>query len=462
MKIKVGISFLSVSILILIPLLESNFNARVTIKRYGELSWDDFQGIPQVFSTYGAVISSNVYLEYDSSTSSYRAFAGQNNVRSWVKNSTLESDYALNHEQYHFKITELHARMLNKFIRENPGLSGYRYQLELDKIRHDLNGMQDKYDKQTDHSLIYDKQRRWEYRIDSLLRLDSGWVTDQFSGATAFFPQEPEINRGNFNKETWYRNYTLKKYGMYLSVISYQISPINTDSLVENLRGIYNKDPRKIRSLSLDTTLYPIEVFIISSDTASRTYYNRWIYNHAFLYQVGASFPHDTGDTTGYFHIAKSFLHSFRIEDTDRYWFDKLEQSTSPIIHTFVRSTKITKGGHLTNCMRMKDSVQRGFYRGPFFRDDGALFLAFDNIDHPDSLLSESVLIIGKDSYSYKPELSGQLFFVPTDNLPRERYWINFGYLLKQDSLDECKEFYFQSLEVNPIALQRDITSIQN
>ena len=115
-KAKVGLSIFSISILILIPLLESNFNAPVTIKRWGNLTWDDFKGFPIPFSGYGAVISSKVYLEFDSSKSQYVAFAGQHNINSWTKDT---SAYGLNHEQYHFNITEIHARLLNEFIASN-------------------------------------------------------------------------------------------------------------------------------------------------------------------------------------------------------------------------------------------------------------------------------------------------------------------------------------------------------
>src|SRR5687767_15101092 len=114
LKVKTSIAVGAVCIIVLIPLLENNFFAPVKIKRWGELSWDDFQGIPPPFSSYAASITSAVYLEYDSSQSRYRAYAGQNNIRSWVKLNRPDRQPALlNHEQYHFNITELHARMLN-------------------------------------------------------------------------------------------------------------------------------------------------------------------------------------------------------------------------------------------------------------------------------------------------------------------------------------------------------------
>lgn len=79
-KAQVGISALSISIIILIPLLQSNFNAPSTIKRLSKLTWNDFQEFVRPFSKYDAAISRAVYLGYDSTKRRYFAYAGQNNV----------------------------------------------------------------------------------------------------------------------------------------------------------------------------------------------------------------------------------------------------------------------------------------------------------------------------------------------------------------------------------------------
>lgn len=78
----------------LIPLLETKFFAAVTVKKWGKVSWNDFQGIPQPFSSYEDGISSSIYLEYDSTKGRCVAYAGQNNVQSWAKRSQEEQDSA--------------------------------------------------------------------------------------------------------------------------------------------------------------------------------------------------------------------------------------------------------------------------------------------------------------------------------------------------------------------------------
>jgi hypothetical protein len=146
-----------------------------------------------------------------------------------------------------------------------------------------------------------------------------------------------------------------------------------------------------------------------------------------------------------------SFLNSFQIVDTDKYWAAKLEASDSPIIFSKVSNTDINKENtDIRYCMQIGSSGAIGFYRGPFFRDDGALFVAFDNLVHPDSLHYRDVMLLNKDSYSYTPNSEGQIYFVPAKKLPEGKYTIKFGYTLQQDSVKECYEFYHEALEVSP------------
>ena len=189
LKAKLVVSAISIAIIISVAMLDSNFNAKVTIKRWGKLTWDDFQGFPRPLSGYGAVIGSQLYLEFDSATSRYIAYAGQHNIVSWTKESTKDSDYALNHEQYHFNITELHARLLNEYINDNPNESELTYNLRLNSLWLDLSSMQEQYDDETDHSVIVHKQRLWEFKIDSMLSrhsADSGPVTTTTRSKSVF------------------------------------------------------------------------------------------------------------------------------------------------------------------------------------------------------------------------------------------------------------------------------------
>lgn len=412
------------------------------------MTWDDFQGFVPPFTGYEAAIASAVYLEYDSSKNKFHAYAAQNNMRSWAKRSRLNQEYGLGHEQHHFNITELHARKLNEYIAENPDGGEYLFNLRLGSINLDLRKMQSEYDSETDHSLIFDTQRRWEYRIDSLLVLDSGWVTDHFSGGKAFFPAKPKLVKGTFENGTMQRGHRLSKYDMTLALYAYQNKNIDPALFGVNWPEIYANNSLKIKSVVSDTLEYGLKTFIIAEDTANYTDYSLWVYNDAYLYKAQARFPNNTGDTTGYAQIARSFINSFRIVDTDGYWVTKLEASDSPIIFSTVSKRNEKKEEDTQYCMHIGSPGQRGFYRGPFYRDDGAMFLAYDYLVHPDSLHYQDVMLLNKDWYSHTPTADGQIYFVPAKNIPKQNFDIKFGYILLQDSVKDCYEFYHEKIEI--------------
>jgi hypothetical protein len=447
-KTKTGLSIFSVSILILIPLFESNFNAPVVIKRWSKLTWDDFQGFIQPFSRYEAAISSAIYLEYDSSRQTYHAYAGQNNVRSWAKkNSNGYLDYTLNHEQHHFNITELHARQLNQYISENPGESESLYLLRLRSINIDLRKMQRQYDFETNHGSLFGKQRRWEFKIDSLLLLDSGWVTDKFSGAKVFLPAKYMLSKGITDGKSRYREYSWNKYGMSFSLISFQNESYD-DSTIDRIVANERNGVDILKSVTIDRNELFTKVSLIRKDSSSYTSYSVWYRDKSYLYYLSAKYPANTGDSTGYFQVAKSYLNSFSVVNTDSLWITKFEKSNSPI--TYSSASKANGTGHKDSryCLTIEKAEKPGFYRGPIFRDDGGLVLPFDYLLDGDTLHYSDLLLINESIYAFDPTNDGQVFFIPSDKVPKLSYRIDFGYTLKKDSLKECYQFYHHSLQL--------------
>jgi hypothetical protein len=449
LKIKIGIAAFAIAVLILIPLLETKFFAPVTIKRWGKVSWDDFQGLRPPFSSYEAGISSSIYVEYDSTKARYVAYAGQNNIHSWAKRSEDEQDYLLKHEQNHFNITELHARMLNDYIEENPNGTLQLYLLRLGSINIDLSRMQRQYDEETNHSLVYNKQCTWDYRIDSLLILKNGWLTDNFSGARAYFTSLSDSSKGLIDGIP-YRQYAQYTYGMQFSLASYKVSDISYRPVAESIKRNILKRSQRFKSWSLDTVNATFRVFAISEDSSSYTYYQLWVANDSYLYQLKTRYPNNIGDTTEYARIAFSFINSFRVVDTDSYWIEKLKSSNSPINFFKASQGDEKKDEGEEYCVAIGPSKQFGFYRGPFYRDDGAIVLAYDYLVHPDSLHFKDVLFLNEDWYAHTPTSKGQIYFLPAKNIPKKTFTIKFGYILLQDSVKDCYEFYHEGLQITP------------
>ncbi len=98
-----------------------------------------------------------------------------NPVESWVVKGK-DTDYLLNHEQRHFDITEIHARILRQRLEKinNQPLrqfiengDGPRMQEIYEETFSDLLKMQDLYDEETHHSIKTDQQKIWDAKIDA-------------------------------------------------------------------------------------------------------------------------------------------------------------------------------------------------------------------------------------------------------------------------------------------------------
>ncbi len=87
--------------------------------------------------------------------------------RSWVKSGKENADL-LKHEQLHFDIAEIHARKLRKELMETR-ITFANLEAKANEIyeRHwnNLNKMQEAYDRETDHSIIEEKQLEWDKKV---------------------------------------------------------------------------------------------------------------------------------------------------------------------------------------------------------------------------------------------------------------------------------------------------------
>ncbi len=164
---------------IILFLVFSNNNGYVGKFSYTErsdLEWSDFRGRPQSNSNFDASVNTGITYQW-----SYGKDKGDIELNyqvdsfcypslSWVKRGQM-SDNLLSHEQLHFDISELHARIMRKRLKEyGPG----------ENIRRDLNkmyklvermriNMQERYDEETSHSKNLVAQKKWEKKIQTLM-----------------------------------------------------------------------------------------------------------------------------------------------------------------------------------------------------------------------------------------------------------------------------------------------------
>ncbi|MEM0997362.1 MAG: DUF922 domain-containing protein [Bacteroidota bacterium] len=128
------------------------------------LTWDDFRGRPDRRSPMDALTESGISFSW---SCDYRGFQHETYSmfvpdKSWVKE---ESDALLRHEQLHFDITELHARKIRKYFGElrYPCRLGQRgINSAAQRLIRESSAMQQRYDRETNHSLREEEQVRWE------------------------------------------------------------------------------------------------------------------------------------------------------------------------------------------------------------------------------------------------------------------------------------------------------------
>jgi hypothetical protein len=143
-----------------------------------KLTWEDYHGEPERNSD--AVASTTTYLgiEYNikSDQFSFTINSRFSKDRSW---GTHRTPYILSHEQGHFDIAEVYARILYarmsqyKFNRKT-------YAKDLKAIYDEVilvkEEMQERYDTETNHSIFKVRQAEWLKKIEGMLEATKDWA----------------------------------------------------------------------------------------------------------------------------------------------------------------------------------------------------------------------------------------------------------------------------------------------
>lgn len=137
-----------------------------------KLTWADYKGPAKTDSDVAASTATYLGIEYSFNNKGfgYKITCSFSKTKSWGLHKT---DYILAHEQGHFDIAEIFARKLNKQMSE--------YRFDKDNFKEDLKNiylkiteqkenMQNDYDRETNHSILKEKQMEWLKKIAQLLK----------------------------------------------------------------------------------------------------------------------------------------------------------------------------------------------------------------------------------------------------------------------------------------------------
>lgn len=147
------------------------------------LKWEDFRGTLNPNARFVASSNTGIHFYYSYSINqdkevkvTYTIESFFNREKSWFIVDQV-TPHILNHEQTHFDITELHARILRK------RLSGKKFSVKVkseiesiyQKTDQERRAMQIRFDKETDHSRNVEKEIAWEKQIAKQLSNYESW-----------------------------------------------------------------------------------------------------------------------------------------------------------------------------------------------------------------------------------------------------------------------------------------------
>lgn len=147
-----------------------------------KLTWEDFQGRPDLRSPFVAMTSSGIVFSYQVVSENGKLSltteveANFQPKMSWYKPEKV-NNHVLQHEQGHFNITEIHARKLRKDFEEYKVTKNYERELSaiFTRINRERQAMQDRFDKETDHSQNKEKEAEWQVFINKELKKLNLW-----------------------------------------------------------------------------------------------------------------------------------------------------------------------------------------------------------------------------------------------------------------------------------------------
>mgnify|MGYP000132106640 CR=1 FL=1 len=139
------------------------------------LIWEDFKGRASRGLPYDAQTYAGLSYELENLAKNEYKFKLNVNFdtkKSWVKRKEA-TDKLLIHEQSHFDIYEIYARLLVKRLQESNPLSGQKFSDKVKKVflktYEELVKFGEKYDKETNHSKNEEKQKEWTEKINKML-----------------------------------------------------------------------------------------------------------------------------------------------------------------------------------------------------------------------------------------------------------------------------------------------------
>ncbi len=185
---------------------EPTYEKPITFKfsEQSTLTWKDFRGYYSYTETYAAATVSGIGYKYKERIENGKlildmdVYSYFDQAESWTKYKEGEPDM-LQHEQFHYYVSELQARKLRKHLKEFTFTKEYKDELNSEFcfwIAH-LYVMQDQYDEESEHHLNTENQKKWEAKIYKEMEEFSAYSTEKFTIYTNVTMTQSELQFNN-------------------------------------------------------------------------------------------------------------------------------------------------------------------------------------------------------------------------------------------------------------------------
>lgn len=147
-----------------------------------KLTWEDFRGTPIGSANFVANSHTGIGFQYSYGTNNeeielnFSVNSYFYPAQSWYVPGKVSS-HILKHEQAHFDISELHARILRKKISEKKFKKNIKQEIEAiyRQVEQKRRAMQIQFDAETDHSRNVATEIYWEKQIATQLTRYAAW-----------------------------------------------------------------------------------------------------------------------------------------------------------------------------------------------------------------------------------------------------------------------------------------------
>ena len=158
-------------------------SARMPWRSGHTLRWSYFQALPDERSGFSASANTGISHRYtiskagvlDPSKSIIKANFYPK--LSWYKPELID-EFTLKHEQTHFDISEVHARMFRKAVAEFRFTRNSKAEIQriYKRIESSRRKMQSQFDAETEHSVNREAEKLWEVKVQALLHKYQPWA----------------------------------------------------------------------------------------------------------------------------------------------------------------------------------------------------------------------------------------------------------------------------------------------